>query len=109
MSRGEAWLAGHPITSNLNKAQREIGVCPQFDVFYPQLSAYDHVMFFGRLKGVGLGERSGGKYGLEAEVERVLKEVGLWEEHREKAAKSLSGGMKRRLSLGTRRRRGDMG
>ena len=38
--------------------QREIGVCPQFDVFYPDLTTREHVLFFARLKGTPRSEEA---------------------------------------------------
>ena len=29
-----------------------LGVCPQFDIHYPELSAEEHLFFYARLKGV---------------------------------------------------------
>lgn len=35
---GNAWLGGYDITSSIEKAQLEMGVCPQFDLLWPLLS-----------------------------------------------------------------------
>ena len=29
-----------------------LGVCPQFDIQYPELTAEEHLLFYARLKGV---------------------------------------------------------
>lgn len=29
-----------------------IGVCPQFDLLWPQLTVEEHLLFYARLKGV---------------------------------------------------------
>ena len=32
-----------------------LGVCPQFDIHYPELTAEEHLLFYARLKGVKFG------------------------------------------------------
>lgn len=36
---------------------RSVGVCPQFDTFYPELTIYDHLQFFAGLKGLSSQDR----------------------------------------------------
>lgn len=90
---GEAWIGGASILNELPKVYKSIGVCPQFDLFWEDLTVEEHLLFYLRLKG--------SKHDLdseEAEVLRVCTDVEL-QDHRYKLAKALSGGMKRRLSL----------
>lgn len=35
---GNAWIGGYDINGNIAKAQLEMGVCPQFDLLWPQLT-----------------------------------------------------------------------
>jgi len=35
---GNAWIGGFDINGNIAKAQLEMGVCPQFDLVWPQLT-----------------------------------------------------------------------
>lgn len=35
---GNAWIGGYDINSNIAKSQLEMGVCPQFDLLWPQLT-----------------------------------------------------------------------
>jgi ABC-type multidrug transport system ATPase subunit len=91
-SRGSAAVAGFPLTTHLRYAQRHIGVCPQFDVLWDELTCREHLLFYARLKGVAPGEEA-------AHVDRLLEQVGLQSEA-DKHAAALSGGMKRRLSVG---------
>lgn len=35
---GNAWIGGYDIKSNISKAQLQMGVCPQFDLIWPQLT-----------------------------------------------------------------------
>ena len=45
-----------------------LGVCPQFNVQYPELSAEEHLLFYARLKGVRWNREM-------AVVKRALKKV----------------------------------
>lgn len=35
---GNAWIGGYDIQNNVSLAQLEMGVCPQFDLLWPQLT-----------------------------------------------------------------------
>jgi ABC-2 type transport system ATP-binding protein len=69
-------------------AKTRIGYAPQEIALYPTLSVLENLKFFARLLHVS-----------SAEVERVLKWVGL-EDRRRVPVEKLSGGLKRRLNLG---------
>ena len=49
---GNAWIGGYDIRKNVEKAQLQMGVCPQFDLLWPQLTVSEHLYFYARLKGV---------------------------------------------------------
>ncbi|KAI4118373.1 MAG: hypothetical protein LQ338_007414 [Usnochroma carphineum] len=68
-----------------------LGVCPQRNVLWDQLTAYEHVYIFNRLK-------SAGKPSTKAEVQELLKACDI---DRKMSARSrqLSGGQKRKLQL----------
>jgi len=88
---GEAWVGGHSILNELDKIQVSIGVCPQFDILWPELTVEEHLLFYARLKGVPP------KYEFKM-VEKAMKEVFL-EKFASFKTRELSGGMKRRLSV----------
>lgn len=110
-SGGEAVIAGHSVISEPAVAQGLMGVCPQHDILWPQLTARETLRLFAAIKGVrsmqppstsinGSGDNRHGDAGVEAEVDRVLKQVSLSSpsvQHR--AVGNYSGGMKRRLSV----------
>ena len=48
---GNAWIGGYDIISKISKAQLEMGVCPQFDLLWPQMTVEEHLRFYARLKG----------------------------------------------------------
>ncbi|WP_409295862.1 ABC transporter ATP-binding protein [Peribacillus sp. SCS-26] len=77
---------------NLNlETKKRIGYIPQDLALIYDLSAYENVLYFGKLYGLR-GED------LKKQVEHSLRFVGLWEERKQKP-KKFSGGMKRRLNI----------
>jgi ABC-type multidrug transport system ATPase subunit len=49
---GNAWVSGYDIRENLELVQLQIGVCPQFDILWDDLSVAEHLLFYARIKGV---------------------------------------------------------
>ncbi len=88
---GEAWIGGFSLEDELDKIQVSIGVCPQFDILWPELTVEEHLLFYARLKGVAPRDE-------QRMVDRAMGEVYL-EKFRSFQTHELSGGMKRRLSV----------
>ena len=88
----------------MSDIHRHLGVCPQFDIQYPELTAEEHLLFYARLKGVKLGKakRVVGnalkKVSINTQHSEHLIQVNLYDA-RNKKSKALSGGMRRRLSV----------
>lgn len=72
--------------------RRMTGVCPQHDILFDQLSAREHLYFFAAVRGIRRQQ-------IKAEVKRTLRDVDL-HETADAIAKNLSGGQKRKLSVG---------
>jgi len=88
---GTALVNGYDIRRERSKARRCIGLCPQHNSLFKHLSPTNHIWFFSRLRGVKGGD-------VKAEVEKYLEKLNL--QHRRKtAARNLSGGTQRRLSV----------
>jgi ABC-2 type transport system ATP-binding protein len=88
---GTAKIAGHDVVSKAKTVKGIIGLVPQDLAVYPQLSARDNLLFFGRiygLKGQPLRQR----------VDDLLKLVGLYERAND-LVNNFSGGMKRRVNI----------
>ena len=68
-----------------------MGVCPQFDLLWPQLTVAQHLYFYARLKGIPSKE-------IAEKVSTAIQQVKLTA-FRDFPSSSLSGGMKRRLSV----------
>ncbi|KRX09561.1 P-loop containing nucleoside triphosphate hydrolase [Pseudocohnilembus persalinus] len=90
-TQGDAWIGGFNIQTQQDQIHSIIGVCPQFDLLWSNLTIYEHLEFYARLKGIS-------EVQIPYQIDTVLKEVKLFN-FKNKLAKSLSGGMRRRLSV----------
>jgi ABC-type multidrug transport system ATPase subunit len=92
---GTVTIMGNDIAQwqGLMKAYQVLGVCPQVDPLWDNVSGRDHLIFYGRLKGVPEAE-------LRGKVDQLLSRLGLDQNAAVKLAGKYSGGMKRKLSLG---------
>ena len=88
---GDVAIGGHSVASDGDEVRKLIGVCPQELALYPELSATDNLVFFGRM--AGLSGRAA-KIAAQDNLERV----GLQDRARDKVD-DFSGGMKRRVNL----------
>ncbi|KAJ3332381.1 ATP-binding cassette sub- A member 3 [Blyttiomyces sp. JEL0837] len=52
MSEGVGEIAGFDIEKDMNSIRQVIGVCPQFDVLYDDLTVLEHLYLFSGLKGL---------------------------------------------------------
>ncbi len=89
---GEVTLDGTPVDVGAVAAKAGIGYVPQELAIYPDLTAQENLVFFGRLYGLG-GAR------LKSRVEEVLGLIGLVERANDRTD-TYSGGMQRRLNIG---------
>ena len=90
-STGQATLAGFNIKTQTGQVYTNIGICPQFDILWEELTVGEHLYFYARLKGIP-------KAKLREAVVQALKNVSL-EAFEHRLTKGLSGGEKRRLSI----------
>ncbi|CAK4964438.1 unnamed protein product [Aphanomyces euteiches] len=91
VSSGDATIDGLSLNDDRAEIRESLGMCPQHDVLYAELTVEEHLLFYGKIKGYR-GDV------LETEVEQKIVEVGLTEK-RHVYSSELSGGMKRKLSL----------
>ena len=49
---GAQYIAGENVINGLSKIHRYIGVCPQFDVVWADLTVSEHLSFQARQRGV---------------------------------------------------------
>ncbi|RKP20418.1 hypothetical protein ROZALSC1DRAFT_28087 [Rozella allomycis CSF55] len=88
---GTATIAGIDLNEHPDLIFQNIGVCPQYDILWPDLTVEDHLLFYARLKGVQINEER-------KVVQDAMRKVAL-QSFEKRKAKSLSGGEKRRLSI----------
>jgi ATP-binding cassette subfamily A (ABC1) protein 3 len=88
---GDVYLNGMSITTQSSQARVSLGVCPQFTAIDSQLSVREHLVVYGRLKGLRGKE-------LQKDVTTLMRATELWR-YRERLASKLSGGNQRKLAL----------
>ena len=86
---GNIFVENIEISRHRAQARSHLGVCPQFDAM-DVMTVVEHLRFYARIRGVAE---------IEHNVEAVIQAVGLQAFSSRMAAK-LSGGNKRKLSLG---------
>ncbi|GAU30068.1 hypothetical protein TSUD_332360 [Trifolium subterraneum] len=89
---GDALIFGKNIVSDIDEIRKVLGVCPQHDILFPELTVKEHLELFAILKGAEEDT-------LESIIINMADEVGLADKINT-VVRSLSGGMKRKLSLG---------
>ena len=90
-SDGTAIVNGYDIRKDIDKVRSSLGICPQFDILFDEMTVEEHLRFFCQLK-----EFDPAKY--KEEISDMIKLLDL-EDKTKKAAKTLSGGQKRKLSV----------
>jgi len=89
--KGRVMIDGYDLFSNLQYCKKIIGMVPQEISLYENFSAYNNLLFWGKLNGVS------GK-DLSIKTNTLLEMIGL--DHRKNdLIKTYSGGMKRRINI----------
>ncbi len=88
---GTVTLNGHAIPADAQKARARIGVVPQFDNLDPDFTASENLLVFGRYFGLADAD-------VKARIPQLLDFAGLGSKADARMT-TLSGGMKRRLTL----------
>ena len=89
---GDVRVLGHSVRDDPGAVKACLGVVPQEIAIYPDLSARENLVFWGKmygLRGKPLGRR----------VDEVLEVIGLTDRQTGRTSR-FSGGMKRRLNIG---------
>ncbi|KAG0125716.1 hypothetical protein HOY82DRAFT_672957 [Tuber indicum] len=86
---GEVFVENIPVTRRRAEARSHLGVCPQFDAM-DRMTVAEHLRFYAQIRGVK---------DVEHNVSQVIRAVGL-EAFQTRMGEKLSGGNKRKLSLG---------
>uniref|UniRef100_A0A7N5JL92 ATP-binding cassette sub-family A member 17-like n=1 Tax=Ailuropoda melanoleuca TaxID=9646 RepID=A0A7N5JL92_AILME len=91
-SGGWAYVNGYEISRDMAQIRRGLGWCPQHDILFENFTVKEHLSFYAQLKGLS-GQR------CPEEVQRMLHVLNL-EDKQDSLSRFLSGGMKRKLSIG---------
>ncbi|KAJ7920707.1 hypothetical protein B0H13DRAFT_2421286 [Mycena leptocephala] len=89
--RGDVLVNKASVVTDTRAARVSLGVCPQFSAIDAQLSVREHLMIYGRLKGLTGNE-------LKSSIDALLLTTGL-HLYTNRLAGKLSGGNQRKLSL----------
>jgi len=89
---GDASVMGHSVTKEPAAAKASLGVVPQDIALYPDLSARENLVFWGKMYGLRGAV-------LKSRVDEVLEVIGLADRQKDHVGK-FSGGMKRRVNIG---------
>ncbi|KAI8626486.1 ABC transporter [Xylariaceae sp. FL1651] len=89
LNGGDILVENTSVTRRRAAARSHLGVCPQFDAI-DSMTVLEHLRFYARIRGIP---------DIEHNVRAVLRAVGL-EAFSTRMAYALSGGNKRKLSLG---------
>ena len=92
ITAGDASVCGHSIVGGgLPAVRRLMGVCPQFDILWAELTAAEHLRLFAALKGLPRAQ-------WRSTTEELLERTKLTPAA-DRRSSTYSGGMKRRLSV----------
>ncbi|HJX02731.1 MAG TPA: ATP-binding cassette domain-containing protein [Candidatus Bathyarchaeia archaeon] len=90
-TEGTATIIGYDIQRQSVSAKEQMGIVPDVSNVYKDLSAWDNLVFTGKLYDMPKASR-------ESRAEELLKMFGLYERRKEKV-KGFSRGMKRRICI----------
>jgi ATP-binding cassette subfamily A (ABC1) protein 3 len=91
-TEGDAIVNGRSVVNDLVDVRLDLGLCQQHDVLFDNLTVKEHLQLGCELKNVPTQE-------VADEIENILDLTMLFH-HKDKLASELSGGMRRKLSLG---------
>ncbi|CAG2114253.1 unnamed protein product, partial [Medioppia subpectinata] len=89
---GTAYIDGYDIRQQTRRARKSLGLCPQENILYSELDVSQHLKLYAILKGHPWAD-------VDKEVQKMAALVDLTDKANT-MSNDLSGGMKRKLSLG---------
>ena len=91
-TQGTALIQGFDIRTNMKHVRANLGLCPQNNILFDDLTVKEHLYFFSKLKGLHTSQ-------IKKEIEKYAELLEL-EAKIDKKSNTLSGGMKRKLCVG---------
>ncbi|CAF1258424.1 unnamed protein product [Rotaria sp. Silwood1] len=89
---GSVTIQGLDNQIHIEEVRHYLGFCPQYDILYDELSVEEHLELIAKMRHLD-------KQLMKESIEIILNLIGLTND-RNTLSKDLSGGMKRRLSIG---------
>ncbi|XP_057653241.1 ATP-binding cassette sub-family A member 2-like isoform X1 [Diorhabda carinulata] len=89
---GSVKINGLDTKRDMDEIRKSLGLCPQHNLFFTDLTVKEHLLFFAKLKGMSSDDAS-------VEADNLLKILNMTKKTNS-MAHSLSGGMQRKLGLG---------
>lgn len=65
-TNGSAIISGYDIRTNMSKVRDSLGLCPQHNILFDELTVKEHLRFYSQLKGLP-------KSKISAEVEKYIR------------------------------------
>jgi ATP-binding cassette subfamily A (ABC1) protein 3 len=93
-TQGSVRILGKNRDTELDEIRKMIGVCPQTNPIYLELTVYEHMELYAKIKGRENGPE------MKLEIETILQNIDLAHKSKYTAGK-LSGGQKRKLCVAT--------
>ncbi|MBN1190458.1 MAG: ABC transporter ATP-binding protein [Dehalococcoidales bacterium] len=90
--RGEVTIGGFSVKRDPDDVRGLVGICPQDLALYPDMTAFDNLVFFGRMAGLNSAQ-------ARDQAMTNLELMGLADRAKKGRVDKFSGGMKRRVNL----------
>uniref|UniRef100_A0A670YQ04 ATP-binding cassette sub-family A member 2 n=1 Tax=Pseudonaja textilis TaxID=8673 RepID=A0A670YQ04_PSETE len=88
---GSATIYGYDIRTEMDQIRKNLGMCPQHNILFDKLTVEEHLWFYSQLKGMGKEE-------ICKEMAKMIEDLELTHKCHF-LVQTLSGGMKRKLSV----------
>jgi ATP-binding cassette, subfamily A (ABC1), member 3 len=80
-TRGDVYLMGSSITWEMKEAQKHFGYCPQFDALIDQLTVYETLFMYARLRGIA-------ESSIDKNIDSIIN-LAMLQKHQKKQAGTL--------------------
>jgi len=91
-TKGTAVVLGHDVVKDVDELRKQIAVVPQEARPLMMLSAWDHIYYWCKIRGLNTEQ-------AKARAKEILEELELWP-HKDKLTADLSGGLRQRVIIG---------
>ena len=91
-TEGNIQIFGLDAQTDRYKIAEKTGICSQEDILYDELNVYEHLYYFGLMRGVSESR-------IESVIEKLRADLKIDDFMFRSLAKSLSGGQKRKLCI----------